>query len=76
MRVLLDENIPLPALAALRVLGPPHSFDYVQVLIVDQVGVQPGETLLVSGAAGGVDSAVLQIAELVTVQSKGSAISR
>ncbi|MHA6629377.1 NADP-dependent oxidoreductase [Pseudonocardia sichuanensis] len=30
--------------------------------IVEQVGVQPGETLLVSGASGGVGSAVLQIA--------------
>ena len=32
------------------------------VRIVNQVGVQPGETLLVSGASGGVGSAVLQIA--------------
>ncbi len=32
------------------------------IRIVNQVGVQPGETLLVSGAAGGVGSAVLQIA--------------
>ena len=32
------------------------------IRILDQVGVQPGETLLVSGAAGGVGSAVLQIA--------------
>ncbi|SDS43897.1 NADP-dependent oxidoreductase [Microlunatus soli] len=30
--------------------------------IIDQVGVRPGQTLLVSGAAGGVGSAVLQIA--------------
>ncbi|WP_194910884.1 NADP-dependent oxidoreductase [Catenulispora rubra] len=30
--------------------------------IVGQVGVRPGETLLVSGAAGGVGSAVLQVA--------------
>jgi len=30
--------------------------------IIDQVGVQPGQTLLVSGASGGVGSAVLQIA--------------
>jgi NADPH:quinone reductase-like Zn-dependent oxidoreductase len=30
--------------------------------IIHQVGVQPGQTLLVSGAAGGVGSAVLQIA--------------
>ncbi|WP_433869229.1 NADP-dependent oxidoreductase [Saccharopolyspora sp. CA-218241] len=29
---------------------------------LDQVGVQPGQTLLVSGASGGVGSAVLQIA--------------
>jgi len=32
------------------------------IRILDQVGVQPGDTLLVSGAAGGVGSAVLQIA--------------
>jgi NADPH:quinone reductase-like Zn-dependent oxidoreductase len=30
--------------------------------IIDQVGVEPGQTLLVSGASGGVGSAVLQIA--------------
>lgn len=30
--------------------------------IIEQVGVRPGETLLVSGASGGVGSAVLQIA--------------
>jgi len=30
--------------------------------VLDQVGVRPGETLLVSGASGGVGSAVLQIA--------------
>ena len=39
---------PVPAETALR--------------IINQVGVQPGETLLVSGAAGGVGSAVVQIA--------------
>jgi NADPH:quinone reductase-like Zn-dependent oxidoreductase len=32
------------------------------IRILNQVGVQPGETLLVSGAGGGVGSAVLQIA--------------
>ncbi len=32
------------------------------VRILDQVGVQPGQTLLVSGASGGVGSAVIQIA--------------
>jgi NADPH:quinone reductase-like Zn-dependent oxidoreductase len=30
--------------------------------VLDEVGVRPGQTLLVSGAAGGVGSAVLQIA--------------
>ncbi|MEL3944159.1 MULTISPECIES: NADP-dependent oxidoreductase [Streptomyces] len=30
--------------------------------VIEQVGVRPGETLLVSGASGGVGSAVLQIA--------------
>ncbi len=30
--------------------------------VIDQVGVRPGQTLLVSGASGGVGSAVLQIA--------------
>jgi NADPH:quinone reductase-like Zn-dependent oxidoreductase len=32
------------------------------IRVLNQMGVQPGETLLVSGAAGGVGSAVLQIA--------------
>jgi NADPH:quinone reductase-like Zn-dependent oxidoreductase len=32
------------------------------IRIINQVGVQPGQTLLVSGAAGGVGSAVVQIA--------------
>ncbi len=32
MRALLDENIPLPALAALRVLEPVHTFDHVHTL--------------------------------------------
>jgi NADPH:quinone reductase-like Zn-dependent oxidoreductase len=32
------------------------------IRIINEVGVQPGETLLVSGAAGGVGSAVVQIA--------------
>ena len=39
---------PIPVETAVRILG--------------EVGVQPGETLLVSGAAGGVGSAVVQIA--------------
>jgi NADPH:quinone reductase-like Zn-dependent oxidoreductase len=33
------------------------------IRILDQVGVQPGHTLLVSGASGGVGSAVIQIAK-------------
>ncbi|BEP16627.1 NADP-dependent oxidoreductase [Acidothermaceae bacterium B102] len=32
------------------------------IRILDQVGVQPGQTLVVSGAAGGVGSAVVQLA--------------
>jgi NADPH:quinone reductase-like Zn-dependent oxidoreductase len=32
------------------------------IRIINEVGVQPGQTLLVSGAAGGVGSAVVQIA--------------
>ena len=32
------------------------------IRIIDQVGVQPGQTLLVSGAAGGVGSAAVQVA--------------
>ncbi len=39
------------------------------IRILDQVGVQPGETLLVSGAAGGVGSAAVQIA-----RSRGIAV--
>ncbi len=39
---------PIPVETALRIL--------------DQVGIQPGQTLLVSGAAGGVGSAAVQIA--------------
>jgi NADPH:quinone reductase-like Zn-dependent oxidoreductase len=33
------------------------------IRIIDQVGVQPGQTLLISGAAGGVGSAAVQIAK-------------
>lgn len=41
-------GLPIPVETAIRIL--------------DQVGVQPGQTLLVSGASGGVGSAVVQIA--------------
>ncbi|MEU8901611.1 NADP-dependent oxidoreductase [Nocardia sp. NPDC048505] len=46
------------------------------IRILDQVGVRPGETLLVSGAAGGVGSAVLQIARdrgITVIGTAGSA---
>jgi NADPH:quinone reductase-like Zn-dependent oxidoreductase len=41
--------------------------------ILDQVGVKTGETLLVSGAAGGVGSAVIQIARLREITVIGTA---
>lgn len=44
--------------------------------IIDQVGVGPGQTLLVSGASGGVGSAVLQIARdrgIATIGTAGAA---
>lgn len=41
--------------------------------IVRQVGVQPGQTLLVSGASGGVGSAVLQIARERGIRVIGTA---
>jgi len=44
--------------------------------IVNQVGVQPGETLLVSGAAGGVGSAVVQIARQRGITVIGTASER
>lgn len=51
----------------------PHSLSFTEaagfpvpvetaIRILDQVGVQPGQTLLISGAAGGVGSAAVQIA--------------
>jgi NADPH:quinone reductase-like Zn-dependent oxidoreductase len=48
------------------------------VRILDQVGVQPGETLLVSGASGGVGSAVVQIARArgITVIGTASAANQ
>jgi NADPH:quinone reductase-like Zn-dependent oxidoreductase len=46
------------------------------IRIVDQVGVQPGETLLVSGAAGGVGSAVLQVARARGILVIGTASER
>ncbi|MEV5600070.1 NADP-dependent oxidoreductase [Streptomyces sp. NPDC052299] len=46
--------------------------------VIDQVGVRPGETLLVSGAPGGVGSAVLQIARDrgITVIGTGGAANQ
>ncbi|MFI0241153.1 NADP-dependent oxidoreductase [Streptomyces sp. NPDC016845] len=41
--------------------------------IIREVGVEPGETLLVSGAAGGVGSAVLQIARDRSIKVIGTA---
>ena len=41
--------------------------------IIGQVGVKPGETLLVSGAAGGVGSAVLQLARVAGIRTIGTA---
>jgi NADPH:quinone reductase-like Zn-dependent oxidoreductase len=40
---------------------------------LDEVGVKPGETLLVSGAAGGIGSAVLQFARLRGIAVIGTA---
>ncbi|MGO6986167.1 NADP-dependent oxidoreductase [Rhizobium leguminosarum] len=41
--------------------------------ILEQVGVKPGETLLVSGAAGGVGTAVLQLARAAGIHTIGTA---
>ncbi|MGO4126931.1 NADP-dependent oxidoreductase [Inquilinus sp. YAF38] len=41
--------------------------------IIDEVGVQPGEMLLVSGAAGGVGSAVVQLATAAGIRTIGTA---
>lgn len=46
------------------------------VRILDQVGVRQGETLLVSGAAGGVGSAVVQIARQRGITVIGTASER
>jgi NADPH:quinone reductase-like Zn-dependent oxidoreductase len=48
------------------------------VRILDQVGVQPGQTLVVSGASGGVGSAVVQIARArgITVIGTASAANQ
>ncbi len=48
------------------------------VRILGEVGVQPGQTLLVSGASGGVGSAVVQIAvnRGITVIATGSAANQ
>lgn len=41
--------------------------------IIDEIGVKPGETLLVSGAAGGVGSAVIQLAKVAGIRTIGTA---
>jgi NADPH:quinone reductase-like Zn-dependent oxidoreductase len=41
--------------------------------IIDEVGVKPGETLLVSGAAGGVGSAAIQLAAAAGIRTIGTA---
>lgn len=46
------------------------------IRILDQIGVQQGETLLVSGAAGGVGSSVVQIARQRGVDVIGTASER
>ena len=55
-------GFPVPAETAIRIL--------------DQVGVQPGQTLLVSGATGGVGSAVVQIARQRGITVVGTASAR
>jgi NADPH:quinone reductase-like Zn-dependent oxidoreductase len=44
--------------------------------IIEQVGVKSGETLLVSGAAGGVGSAVVQLARAAGIRTIGTASER
>ena len=46
------------------------------IRILDQVGVRAGETLLVSGAAGGVGSAVVQFARDRGITVIGTASDR
>ncbi len=52
-------GLPIPVETAIRIL--------------EQVGVQPGQTLLVSGASGGVGSAVVQIATQRGIRVIGTA---
>jgi NADPH:quinone reductase-like Zn-dependent oxidoreductase len=52
-------GLPVPAETAIR--------------IIDQIGVQPGQTLLISGAAGGVGSAAIQIAKDRGIEVIGTA---
>lgn len=44
--------------------------------IIEQVGVKSGQTLLVSGAAGGVGSAVVQLARAAGIRTIGTASER
>lgn len=53
---------PIPAETAVRILG--------------ELGVQPGQTLLISGAAGGVGSATVQIARARGITVIGTASER
>lgn len=59
--VLTDWTAKPAALSFEEAAGYPVPVE-TAVRILDQVGVQPGQTLLVSGAAGGVGSAVVQFA--------------
>lgn len=61
------ENVSFEMAAALPVVAD------TATRALDQVGIMPGQTLLVSGAAGGVGTAILQLAHLRGITVIGTA---
>jgi NADPH:quinone reductase-like Zn-dependent oxidoreductase len=72
----LSDWYPAPdGLSAIEAAGYPIPVE-TAVRILGEVGAQPGQTLLVSGAAGGVGSAVVQIARERGITVIGTASER